>query len=288
MEDLKNYLSGTHTTETVKIYLRDIRLFLDYMGKEKAFAATYRDIMQYVGHLRRKYQNPRTISRMLYGVKAFYRWLLHSGQRNDHPCRYFTLKDAKTQDIQLQDLFTSAELEQLMERKERYESIRIRNRVIISLLIYQALRLKEVVQLKRQDIDLEAGTVHTRGMAKTLSRTLKMKPGQVMLFYRYIHEIKPKTIKEDTDRLLLNIRGKPITAEDIGYLLETFRHLFPERNLNAKTIRQSVITNLLKEGKDLRIVQVFAGHKKTSSTERYRQTGIEELKAAIQKYHPLK
>jgi integrase/recombinase XerD len=35
-----------------------------------------------------------------------------------------------------------------------------------------------------------------------------------------------------------------------------------DRNLNAKTIRQSVIANLLKEGKDLRVVQVFAGHKK--------------------------
>jgi integrase/recombinase XerD len=64
----------------------------------------------------------------------------------------------KQQDIQLQDLFTSSELEQLMERKERYESVRIRNQVAISLLIYQGLRLTEAEQLKVQDIDLEAGT----------------------------------------------------------------------------------------------------------------------------------
>jgi integrase/recombinase XerD len=257
------------------------------MTEEKATVATYRDIMQYVDYLRKQYQNPRTINRMLYGVKAWYQWLWQTGQRADHPCRYITLKDAKTQDIQLQDLFTSSELEQLMERKERYESVRIRNQVAISLLIYQGLRLTEVEQLRIQDIDLEAGTIYTRGMAKTLPRTLKMKTKQVMLFYKYIHKIRPEIISENTDHLILNIRGKAMSADSINYLIETFKNYFPDRNLNAKTIRQSVIANLLKEGKDLRVVQVFAGHKNPSSTEKYRQTGLEELKAAVLKHHPL-
>jgi integrase/recombinase XerD len=284
---LEEYLLQDHTSQTVKIYLRDIRVYLDYVTEEKAAVATYQDIMQYVDYLRKQYQNPRTINRMLYGVKAWYQWLWQTGQRADHPCRYITLKDAKTQDIQLQDLFTSSELEQLMERKERYESVRIRNQVAISLLIYQGLRLTEVEQLRIQDIDLEAGTIYTRGMAKTLPRTLKMKTHQVMLFYKYIHKIRPEIISENTDHLILNIRGKAMKADNINYLIETFKHHFPDRNLNAKTIRQSVIANLLKEGKDLRVVQVFAGHKNPSSTEKYRQTGLEELKAAVLKHHPL-
>jgi integrase/recombinase XerD len=285
---LRDYLLKEHTEETVKIYLRDIRVFLDYLPEPKAEKATYQDIMNYVDHLRKQYQNPRTINRMLYGVKAWYHWLIQNGKRQDHPCRYLTLKDAKTQDVQLQDLFAETELELLMDRKERYESVRIRNQVIMSLLIYQALRLKEVAQLRLQDIDLEAGTVYTKGMAKTSPRTLKMKTKQIMLFYKYIHEIRSKIIRENTDQLILNLRGGIMTADSINYLVETFKPLFPDRNLNAKTIRQSVITNLLKQKKDLRIVQVFAGHKKPSSTERYRQTGLEELKAAVMKYHPLR
>jgi integrase/recombinase XerD len=141
--------------------------------------------------------------------------------------------------------------------------------------------------LKVQDIDLEAGTIYSKGMAKTLPRTLKMKPHQIMLFYKYIHKIRPEIISENTDHLILNIRGKAMSADSINYLIETFKNYFPDRNLNAKTIRQSVIANLLKEGKDLRVVQVFAGHKNPSSTEKYRQTGLEELKSAIQKHHPL-
>jgi integrase/recombinase XerD len=245
--------------------------------------------MNYVDHLRKQYQNPRTINRMLYGVKAWYHWLIQTGKRQDHPCRYLTLKDAKTQDIQLQDLFTESELELLMDRKERYESVRIRNQVIISLLIYQALRLKEVAQLRLKDIDLEAGTVyHKRHGQNFTDEHLKMKPKQIMLFYKYIHEVRAKIIRENTSQLILNLRGGRMTADSINYLVETFKPLFPDRNLNAKTIRQSVITNLLKQKKDLRVVQVFAGHKKPSSTERYRQTGLEELKAAVMKYHPLR
>ncbi len=88
--------------------------------------------------------------------------------------------------------------------------------------------------------------------------------------------------------LVLAKAGTPETGEGISYLLETAKHLFPNRNLNTKTIRQSVIANLLKSGHDLRLVQTFAGHKYPSATERYRQTGIEELKAGVEKYHPLK
>jgi integrase/recombinase XerD len=52
-------------------------------------------------------------------------------------------------------------------------------------------------------------------------------------------------------------------------------------------IRQSVIAHLLKENNDIRIVQEFAGHRRTASTEAYKQTGLEELKSAIEKLHPL-
>jgi len=44
---------------------------------------------------------------------------------------------------------------------------------------------------------------------------------------------------------------------------------------------------LLKEKNDTRIVQEFAGHRRTSSTEAYKQSGLEELKQAINKFHPL-
>ena len=74
----------------------------------------------------------------------------------------------------------------------------------------------------------------------------------------------------------------------INNIVKPHRHLFKNKNLCALTIRQSVIANLLKSGRDIRAVQVFAGHRSTMTTERYQQTGVEELTAAVMKFHPLK
>jgi site-specific recombinase XerC len=61
----------------------------------------------------------------------------------------------------------------------------------------------------------------------------------------------------------------------------------PQDKLIPLKIRQSIISHLLKENNDTRIVQEFAGHRNAGSTEAYKQTGLEELKAVIDKLHPL-
>jgi len=43
---------------------------------------------------------------------------------------------------------------------------------------------------------------------------------------------------------------------------------------------------MLKEGKGLRQVQAFAGHRKPSATAKYKEDGLEALKAAIDKHYP--
>jgi integrase/recombinase XerD len=294
MEELKDWLKKKYSQETAKMYERDIKHFLGQMPNAKN--ALYADVMQYIEKLRKTYQNSRTINRMLYGVKAYYNYLNETDQRETHPCKSLKLRDAKTKQVQLQDLFTESELESLLDRKERYESLRTRNQVIISLLIYQALKTGEIINLKTSDVDLEKGTIYIRRTRKSNARKLELKPGQVMGFYQYIHEIRPALLEKNhknTSQLIINLRGQEETGEGINYLVETMRQKYPGRKLNVRTIRQSVIANLLKpvsaggKGKGLREVQYFAGHRKISSTERYRQTGLEELKTAIMKYHPL-
>ena len=284
---LVEYLQQRHTQSTAERYHRDILNYLEAITPEKAKAATYSDIMEYIGELRKKYNNPETIKVIIHGIKKYYYWLNQTGQRKTHPCRNLKLKEKANRDIQLQDLFKPEELELLMERKERYKDVKIKNQVIISLLIYQGLTRNDIVNLTLRDIDLEEGTLYIKPDTKTNSRTLKLKPNQIMLFYKYLHEVRPKLKTIETDSLILTKSGTAEKGEGISYLLETSQYLFPERNLNTKTIRQSVIANLLKQGNDLRLVQVFAGHKYPGSTEKYRQTGIEELKAGINKYHPL-
>jgi integrase/recombinase XerD len=63
--------------------------------------------------------------------------------------------------------------------------------------------------------------------------------------------------------------------------------LVPTKRLTPTVIRQSVIAGRLKSGQGLRQVQAFAGHKKISATERYRENNLEALRLAVEKFHPL-
>lgn len=285
---VKDYLEIHYTKETVKVYLHEIDNYL--AGHPAAATAVYTDVMNYIGMLRTRYSNPSTLNRIVCSIKAYYDFLCYSEVRNDNPARSIRLRDQRSRDVQLQDLFMIEELEVLLHRPERYSNLESRNKVLMSLLVYQALYPVEMEALRITDINLEAGTVRVRATAKTNGRELALKPNQILLFYAYIREIRPRLLGEGiTDRLLIGHRGQPMTAGDITkHVKRTGKGRYPGRQVNAQTIRQSVIAHFLKQDHDLSVVQGFAGHKYPSSTERYRQGEIETLKAAIEKYHPLR
>lgn len=283
---IAEYLRKHHSPATAKAYQREIKIYLSV--NPKASQSSFKDVMEYIGTLRKKYSNAASIHRIVSSIKVYYKYLNYTHQRKDNPARSIKLRDKRHKALQVQDLFTTAELELLLERKERYSDLQIRNQVVISLLIYQALTTGEMAALTVQDINLEEGTIKIKATPKTNARELKLKTRQIMLLHKYISEVRTKLLTITTDKLIITKLGTAETGEGIHYLVSTYKKLFADRNLNPKTIRMSVITNLLKEGKDLRIVQAFAGHKYPSATERYKQSGIEELKQVIQKLHPLK
>ena len=283
--ELEQYLRKRNAPGTVKRYLREIELF--FTSVETPEQANYSEIMNYLGKLRAK-NKPGGIACSLHGIKKYYSYLVATAQRKDNPAKSIKLRDKKNRDIQLQDLFKKEELELLLDRKERYPILKNRNQIIISLLIYQALTNGEITNLELENIKLEEGTIYIKQGRKTNARTLKLQPRQVFWFMNYIQEDREKLLKTTTQKLIISKLGTAETGEGISYVVETQKHLFPTRKLNPKTIRQSVITNLLKEGLDLRIVQAFAGHKYPSTTEKYKQTQVEELKSQILKHHPLR
>ena len=299
--DFKQYLLKHVAPSTANRYEREINHFFLSTEKKKSESsdkangsaahpktATYSQILEYIGERRKYYKNTSSVSCTLHAIKHYYSYLVATDQRNDNPAKSIRLRDKQSRDIQLQDLFTAKELELLLERTERYQILKNRNRIILSLLIYQGLTNGEITALELKDIDLQQGTIFIKPGRKTNSRTLKLNARQMYFFMHYLNEDRPKLLKESTNKLIVSKLGTAETGEGISYLVETSKHLFPNRNLNPKTIRQSVIANLLKQGNDLRIVQAFAGHKYPSATEKYKQTHLEELKNQVLKFHPLK
>lgn len=285
---LRDYLLKHYTEKHIKGYENLIKRYCMTLG-EKAQRATYADVLDYIGLLREARLHPKTLRCHLYAIKVYYRYLVAIGHRNDHPCQYLHLKDQINRQIQLENLYSKEMLKELYENwKSKNHHNHNRDKIIVSLLVYQALTCLEITELRKEDIDLEKATVYVRSNVRNKERILSLKSNQILVFHRYLTEDykRFKDIQEKEkqhDYLLMYGKGVQLYTTYINRLINENR----TKKLLPLKIRQSVIYHLLKSEHDLRIVQVFCGHRSTASTEAYRQTGLEELKSAIERLHPL-
>jgi len=283
--ELRDYLTRRLHASTAQRYERDITFFFSLVPDP--LHADYAQLVDVLQVLRQRYDNPRTLRRLLAAIKKYYDYLLDTGQREDHPCRHLHLRDANRGGLHLQDLFTTAELAQLLQAAPgRYRSYAVdstRNRLILSFLIYQGVMREEVSRMELDHIRPATGTIYLPGHGPLNSRTLPLRAEQLHLFYEY----EKQRPAHPSQRLFIGQGGKVLTGDAIGHLLRHYKYLFPDRLLSCRTIRMSVCRNLLASGKDLRAVQVYMGHKYPSSTERYQTSRMDSLKEAIRKHHPL-
>lgn len=288
---VEEYLLKKYKKSSLKPYLCSIRKYLNFI-QDKAETAQYSDILEYVGHLRKNENlHPKTLRHYLGSVKIYYHYLLEIGKRNDHPCSELYLKDKFNKQIAVDTLYSSETLETFFNDTHNDKILQRRNQVIISLLIYQALTVGEITSLQIEDINLEKAEIYIKSDDKKKARTLPLQAKQILLFLNYLKEDYPKLIKEI-------VTENPIKTLITGKLKEIVRpnvlnrmindHRPKNEQLQPIKIRQSVIANLLKKENDTRIVQVFAGHKRASTTILYKQTELELLQNAINKYHPIK
>jgi integrase/recombinase XerD len=287
---LQQYLQNEYSSTSTGGYEYMINRFLLAMGS-KAEKASYTDVLDYIGLLREQNLHPKSLRNNLFAIKIYYRFLVATGKRNDHPCQYLNLKDQINRAIQVEALYPKEILEELYESwQSKNPAHQTRNKIIISLLVYQALAVLEITQIKISDINLEDGTIYIKANVKNKQRKLSLKPKQILLFHNYLKQEyktwqKKQKPSKRQDYFLLTDEGLQLHPVAINKMINYKREL--QNKLIPLKIRQSVIAYLLKENNDIRIVQEFAGHRRAASTEAYKQTGLEELKSAIDKLHPL-
>jgi len=279
METFREYLEYDYAPPTIESYLRAIDHFLFHSKKKEH--SEYIDIIDYLADS--TYNHPRDIS----ALKAYFNYLVETGKRTHHPCRSLRLGLSK-KDVQFQELFSPKELEMLMEREERYEVLTIRNRAVISLLIYQGLTSANIERLRVLDINIDSGTIYIRATPKLSRRTLELKPRQFHLLYRYLYECRPKIEKNKSEALFLGKLGNKFSVDTLNRMLIQLQSLFPTKNLNARTIRKSVIANWLNTQKiPLEDVQLLSGQKRLSTTERYIRPDAEDRRGLINEFFPI-
>jgi integrase/recombinase XerD len=177
-----------------------------------------------------------------------------------------------------------------------------RNKIILGLFIYQAIKTEELSKLEPGHVKLKEGKIYIPGNRRCNGRMLELKPFQILELHEYLTEIRPKILEEITkpkparkpdkinesrikDQLFVSINGSEHIKNSLLHLFRDVQKINPNV-INAVQIRQSVITYWLKT-MNLRQVQYMAGHKYVSSTERYQTNNLANLQGKLERYHPL-
>jgi integrase/recombinase XerD len=289
--ELTEYLRQKYSERSVAGYRYGIEKYVAAVGGEAAaMAADYAKILAYVAELREENRRVRTLKNYVFAVKIYYHFLRDTGRRADHPCLRLRLRDAVDRSIRIDELYSPEELTKLLESgASKITGLLGRNRVIIGLLVHQALLVSEVVALRVGDVDLKAGTVYVSESVGNRARTLPLLAVQIMAIHKYIERDRPLLVGEHPKpgRLIVSRFGKELAGHGISRLLNGPKYSSEGKRYLPLRIRQSVIAHKLKAGHDLRAVQVFAGHRQISSTEAYQQNDLEKLRTGIARHHPL-
>lgn len=259
---------------------------------------SYCDAMMFMQWSSKYGASQKTVANYLNHIRKFYQFLISEGAVTGNPVAHIKVQGIKrkiyydvlnTEELKtLYNLYPSTiEVTDNMPPQQKNILSRKRNKVILSLIIYQGLRVEEAAALNVQDLQLREGRITIHSQRRTAARTMKLESNQVYELMDYLHEIRKPFLEAHgkSDRLFLQ------WSQTDNFYCVTQMMLAHLKKINSRVknfdqLRTSVITAWLKQY-DLRKVQYLAGHKYVSSTEAYKANCIDELQDDIAKFHPL-
>lgn len=129
---------------------------------------------------------------------------------------------------------------------------------ITLIYLYAGLRPSEILRLRTQDINYQAGKIHIQGRTKTgFARSVDMHPGLLPYLEKAVAAANKR------DRLF------SFNVNSVGRAIRRVFTLAGLTGLKPYSLRHSFVTYLLRGGADLRTVMDLAGHKRLSTTTRY-------------------
>jgi len=216
----------------------------DTLNPEKRDAAKYYDA------LLKERKKASTIGNILYALKHYYQFI---GKELD-------LKPPK-QRVKQVDFLTFMEAKSLVYKIDNY-----RDYAMVLVMLYGGLRVSEVCNLDREDIDSEEFTIAVRNTKNRIDRTVVVTEKCISAIERYLET------RDDTEKpLFISRKKRRISRNQVNRLVKKYAVMADLRTykdngevktkVGPHTLRHTAATNLIAGDCDVVVVQQHLGHR---------------------------
>ncbi len=269
---------------TVANYDHYLGVFLDFAKIHDANEITddlmrnYRLWLNRLGNLKKRTQN--------YYLIAFRAFLKYMSKRGIDTLSADKIELAKVPERSL-DLISSEDLSRLLAAPDVSTLSGLRDRAILELLFSTGLRVSELCSLPR-DINLKLGELSVRGKGEKI-RVVFISDDARIAVKNYLdkrQDMDDALFVQDSSKKKVLPKSLRLTTRSVERII---RHYAIKAGISKKVtphiIRHSFATDLLRNGADLRSVQMLLGHANISTTQIYTHITDAELGNIHKKFH---
>jgi site-specific recombinase XerD len=182
------------------------------------------------------------------------------------------------------------ELEKLMlapYQTKSSEIMKLRDNAILEVLFSTGLRVSELCNLKKEDINFNKEEFSVRGKGGKI-RLVFLSDKAKYILKQYLDkriDVYPYLfVRHDID--LTKTETKNLTTRSVQRLVKKYSKIAGiTKNVTPHTIRHSFATDLLNNGADIRSVQEMLGHSSITTTQVYTHITNKRLKEIYKKNH---
>lgn len=279
-------LERNYSPNTLEAYQRDLRYLLEFVKSKEISLLDVKpeDLEEFSAGLHDKNVGARSQSRILSGVRSFYRFLMIEDYLKNDPTELLPFPQIGQH---LPEYLTVDEVDLLEQAIDLTKWEGQRNKTIIEVLFSCGLRVSELVNLKLSDIFEEEKFIRVLGKGSKERLVPISETAIKQLYYWYMDRNQMKIKPGEEDYVFLNRRGAHLTRTMILIMIKNAaKDAGIKKTISPHTLRHSFATALLKGGADLRVIQALLGHEDLGTTEIYTHLETSDLRREILEHHP--
>ena len=275
--------SRSLSINTVKSYRWDLRQFMGWIEEKglEVIGVKIRDIDAFIISLRKTGISAKSVNRKICCLRSFYKYLQRIEVLEKNPLVFVArMKEPRYLPRYLDEGQQKALIEASLNSKHSRPKwggwLKTRDHLMIILLLDTGLRISELCQIKKRDIDLQEGTLLVYGKGS--------KERMVILSDRCIRALQECLKEIDGDVLFLNQQIRPLGTRHAFRLVQSIGKRAGISNLHPHILRHTMASNLRKKGADLQLIQESLGHSSIITTSMYSHISTGDYNQRLRDY----